>query len=399
MSGAIVNRRRSRLAHRRAAVGLSQERLAEVLGVDRSTVVRWERGDTQPQPWSRPRLARALQISIDELADLLAGAAAEGDRVVSDDGYSDAVELANRVAASDVSGETLRLLEEAADRYAIAYAITPPAELLPTVRQHLDHLTGLVPARKTLVQQRRLLVAGGWLSLLGATLHVDLGQDTAARTRLATAGQLAAHAGHAELRAWCLETWAWRVLTDGDFRQAAAVSRRAQELAPAGGSARIQATAQEGRALARMGDRPGTVAVLERLHRLVSGLERPARPEHHYRYDPAKAASYTATTLAWVGDPAAEGCARDVVRELESAADGVRRPRRVVAAKLDLGLALLSAGKPDESATVALEAIGSGRIVPSNHWRVAEIVRGVAAADAGQARPLTDAYRALVTGA
>lgn len=63
--------KRDRLARRRKAVGLSQERLAERLGVDRSTVVRWERADTDPQPWHRPRLARALGISVDELADLL----------------------------------------------------------------------------------------------------------------------------------------------------------------------------------------------------------------------------------------------------------------------------------------------------------------------------------------
>lgn len=66
--------RRHRLAERRKAIGLSQERLAEVMGVDRSTVVRWERADTDPQPWHRPRLANALRISIEELAALLADA-------------------------------------------------------------------------------------------------------------------------------------------------------------------------------------------------------------------------------------------------------------------------------------------------------------------------------------
>ncbi|MGC4768677.1 helix-turn-helix transcriptional regulator [Micromonospora sp. DT44] len=68
----MTDRRRRRLAQRRKATGLSQERLAEALGVDRSTVVRWERAETDPQPWHRPRLAAALNLSIDELADLLA---------------------------------------------------------------------------------------------------------------------------------------------------------------------------------------------------------------------------------------------------------------------------------------------------------------------------------------
>ena len=36
--------------------GLSRERMAEVLGVDRTTVWRWERGETQPEANSRQAL-------------------------------------------------------------------------------------------------------------------------------------------------------------------------------------------------------------------------------------------------------------------------------------------------------------------------------------------------------
>jgi transcriptional regulator with XRE-family HTH domain len=68
----VAGKRRHRLAQRRKTIGLSQERLAEALGVDRSTVVRWERAETDPQPWHRPRLAAALNLSVEELADLLA---------------------------------------------------------------------------------------------------------------------------------------------------------------------------------------------------------------------------------------------------------------------------------------------------------------------------------------
>jgi len=71
--------KRRRFAARRRAVGLSQEQLAEVLHVDRSTVGRWESGETEPQPWVRPRLARALQVSADDLEGLLADTAAERD--------------------------------------------------------------------------------------------------------------------------------------------------------------------------------------------------------------------------------------------------------------------------------------------------------------------------------
>jgi tetratricopeptide (TPR) repeat protein/transcriptional regulator with XRE-family HTH domain len=64
--------RRQGLAQRRKTVGLTQEQLAERLGVERTTVVRWEGGQTQPAPWLRPRLAKALGISADRIEELLA---------------------------------------------------------------------------------------------------------------------------------------------------------------------------------------------------------------------------------------------------------------------------------------------------------------------------------------
>lgn len=63
--------KRRALADRRRAVGRSQESLAALLGVERSTVVRWEAGETEPLPWCRPKLAEALAISLDELDELL----------------------------------------------------------------------------------------------------------------------------------------------------------------------------------------------------------------------------------------------------------------------------------------------------------------------------------------
>jgi tetratricopeptide (TPR) repeat protein/transcriptional regulator with XRE-family HTH domain len=64
--------KRRRLAQRRKAVGLTQEQLAEQLGVERTTVARWERGETQPLPWLRPKLAQALRLPADRIEELLA---------------------------------------------------------------------------------------------------------------------------------------------------------------------------------------------------------------------------------------------------------------------------------------------------------------------------------------
>ncbi|BCJ64107.1 helix-turn-helix domain-containing protein [Polymorphospora rubra] len=403
--------KRVRFAQRRKAAGLSQEKLAERLMVERSTVVRWESGATEPQPWIRPALAAALNVTADELQTLLDETVVAAVPAVSRDGGAAlltspaatvdgqdaemaAIELARRIEASDVSDSTLGRLEQVADQMAMAYARTPPKELLPQVRRHLAYVSALVDARMTLTHRRQLLVTGGWLALLAATLHIDLRQGDAARAWLRTAEQMAGQAGHAEIAAWCLETRAWELLTAGGYREALELSQRAQAVAPVGSSALIQATAQEGRAWARMGAASETRSSLARVDRLVSNLPTPDNPEHHYRYDPAKAVSYTATTLSWVGDSAAEGFARIAIRELESEPGGVSRPRRVASARLDLGLALLAAGRPDEASSEALAAVTSGRIVPSNWWRAVEVFQGVTQAGIPEATDLRDAFEA-----
>ncbi|MEU3622518.1 hypothetical protein BS329_03795 [Amycolatopsis coloradensis] len=62
---------REAFAARREALGFTQESFGEAVGVEFSTVGRWERGAMTPQPWRRPRIAKALAVSLDELNALL----------------------------------------------------------------------------------------------------------------------------------------------------------------------------------------------------------------------------------------------------------------------------------------------------------------------------------------
>jgi DNA-binding XRE family transcriptional regulator len=66
-----VTAKRRALAERREVVGHSQETLARLVGVEPTTVGRWERGETSPQPWCRPKLADALGVSLEELDVML----------------------------------------------------------------------------------------------------------------------------------------------------------------------------------------------------------------------------------------------------------------------------------------------------------------------------------------
>ncbi|MGH3865684.1 MAG: helix-turn-helix transcriptional regulator [Pseudonocardiaceae bacterium] len=63
--------KREGFARTRRAAGYTQESFAEALGVDRSTVVRWEAGDHEPLPYLQPKIARLLGVSQDGLIELL----------------------------------------------------------------------------------------------------------------------------------------------------------------------------------------------------------------------------------------------------------------------------------------------------------------------------------------
>jgi transcriptional regulator with XRE-family HTH domain len=63
--------RRERLITARKVVGKSQEDVAEAVGVDRTTIGTWERGERTPQPSQRAPYAVALGVSMSELDAML----------------------------------------------------------------------------------------------------------------------------------------------------------------------------------------------------------------------------------------------------------------------------------------------------------------------------------------
>ena len=400
----------------RQAMRLSIRAFAAHLGIDARTVNKWEaRGSTITlRPDTQALMDTALDRAPEDVkarftqaeqhnnqASLFA-ADSPGLQLAAWQGVSsrsgeehEAVELARRVAASDVSSETLGRLEGMVDELAVKYPVTRPQELISPVRQHVSYVMRLLDARKTLDEHRRLLIVGAWFSLIAATLYIDLEQRAAANSWLATAASLAQQAGQSEIHAWRYETEAWQVLNDGNYHRAVELSQAAQRLAPRGSSAAIQATAQEGRAWARLGKVEETHNALTRVERFVSRMTQPETPEHHYHYDPDKAEAYVATTLAWLGDVASEHHSRHVVATLTQEAEAGRWPRRLASANVDLALALLLTDRLDEACAVTQASMLSGRLVASNHWRALEVVRAVEARDLPEAPDLRESYELM----
>lgn len=240
--------KRHLLAEWRKTMGFTQEGLAEAIGVDRSTVVRWERGETEPQPWHRPRLATALAISTDTLADLLGSPRAQV--VPPGATVGDAVRGFRRMD-SELGGARL---------YG---AVTD--YLRDTVGPRMFGSAAGPEGRATFAAACTLTEMAGWMA------H-DQGQDPAAQRHFRMAYAMARAAGDSQLLAHVLGSLGYLALHDGDARAALRFARMGgdslpeQDRAP-GVAARLSAL--RARACAHLGDADQCAAMIGAAERLL----------------------------------------------------------------------------------------------------------------------------------
>jgi transcriptional regulator with XRE-family HTH domain len=300
--------------------------------------------------------------------DLATVPGARVDESVSDE--LEAIEFARRVRAGDVSAATLDGLALGVHELCRRYTRIPPAELVDAVRGYRRHVFDLLDARMALRRRRELIVTAGWLSLLAACLHVDLGQYAAARESRRAAHDLGVDAGDRQIVAWGLEVRAWQAILTRRYEDAVKLCRAGQDVAGRDTSAAVQLTAQEARAQARLGRARETHGGLDNASVSCSRLPTPVYSDHHFTFDSRKLTSYTATALAWLGDgERAEPFAREVIdmRQREG------WPRRVATARIDLALVLTQQNRAEEACDLGHLALSSGRLVPSNIWRAGEL--------------------------
>ncbi|MFQ6147074.1 helix-turn-helix transcriptional regulator [Streptomyces seoulensis] len=193
--------KRHALVRRRRALGYTQESLAEALGVERSTVRRWESAASSPLPFQRPRLASLLRIDIEQLQDLLASApttSSRAERVNHALRRPSGVDLI--VAAELRSG-----MEDLTGRYDAL----PSAALLADAGQQLNQIAFLADEAPSGRVQRELRSLQADAATLMGQLIWDASQrrdHESARTYYAQSLEVARHLrdqateGHALLR-------------------------------------------------------------------------------------------------------------------------------------------------------------------------------------------------------
>lgn len=292
---------RRRFVQRRKALGFTQESLAELLNVERSTVVRWEAGKSEPLAWLWPKLASALKVTPEQLTDLLAGgstdapaeapvdndaqmdddldrrgalkvlavgAASFGSCVVSvRDVVLDAARSSAMLRASvetpgisqfAMTGARQRLYRLATD-YALA---SDPALILSELVELRDELhTALTTRNHHPNDARDLYVLLGAACVLLSSISHDLSEPLAGMTQATTAETFAELSGHHGLLTWVyctkamIASW-WATPTEvlHHIQKAHAVG--------AFGIPAVRLAGLQARALAQLGKRTEAIAVL-----------------------------------------------------------------------------------------------------------------------------------------
>ena len=299
------------------------------------------------------------------------------------DGAVEAVELAREAEASDLGAGTLENIDLAVDRLRRSYASAPPALLIPRVQARLRGLRRLHTGRLNLAQRRQLLVAGGWLATLLATLEFDAGDQPAAEDSRDAALQLGKAAGHQEIMAWSFELLAWFALVNHQPRQALDLAQQGLTLAP-NTSAGVQLAMQQARVWARLGQRRETEQALRAGATALARLPPPAHPEDHFAFDAPKLTFYAAMCFTWLHQTEqAEDHARQVIAQSTEVPGVLRWPTRYAVAQVDLALLAVQRGQPDEAALRGTSALDSGRVVASTLGWFAELddllIRGYSA--------------------
>ncbi|MBT2398662.1 helix-turn-helix transcriptional regulator [Streptomyces sp. ISL-100] len=251
-----------RLAERRKALGYSQETFAQALGVDRTTVGRWESNKNAPQPPLRPKLAEVLQVDLAELDALVAqpqtpAQESAGTPPSNDYGSGDTEEMIRRefLRAIAVIGTLAPLpaddreaLNDAARRgtasdflsmnghlWQVYQLARSKRSMRPIVSEQLSSLNRTLTGRSD-AQVQPLCSAAGDLFQLAGELAFDSNRYTDATDSYALAASASKEAGAFDLWACALVRHAYVDVYEHRFKEATDVLSAAERVAKRGDS-------------------------------------------------------------------------------------------------------------------------------------------------------------------
>lgn len=320
-------------------MGYSQERLAQILGVEKSTVWRWEAGRADPQPWARQKLAELLKLSEIELQDLLfppTGADGAASQQTARPGLAPLTAL-EAFRAADVRAGGGKLYNRVLD-----YLVTElgPGLFIPGSNSH-DVFSA----------------AAGLTEMAGWMAH-DAGNNTTAEQHFRRALELAAVSGDRQLTAHIYASLAHLTLSTGNAHNAAAFAQSGFKVIarhPAHVAIRARLHAMLARTAALAGNRNACSTHLQAAEALVETTGNGAAPLSPWTsdFDHGSLASEATRCFHHLGDRAeVERAARRVI-ELRPPA----RARSRAFGQLALARVLIAKREPEPASHLAAEVL------------------------------------------
>jgi transcriptional regulator with XRE-family HTH domain len=395
--------RRIGFARARKAAGFTQESFAEAMGVDRSTVVRWDAGEREPLPYKRPKLARLLKITMQELDDLLTPADTNpptGERAVSPTQPSRAggVPLPMVVAMEDprryLDGPVIDYLSRQLVMCKADDGSMGPAAVLPVVLGILGaiehHARAVTPAVR-----RSLLTVGADAAEFAAWLYRDSRDPVRASFWHDRAIEWAQESGDMPMQGYVLLKKSQMAYEERDGLRVLTFAQAAQygpwQLPP---RVRAEVTQQEARGLAMLGEPFSAVERKLEDARLLADTEDAGDERYAHLgayYNEGAHMLRAASCYVEAGKPAK---AAALFAEVLSSGNLSRRDQGYFRARYAGALAL--SGEPDDAAQEGLAAMQLVTEMGSNRTK-RELVRVIQILAPWSSRPGPRALREAVT--
>ncbi len=368
--------KRHRLAQRRKSIGFTQEGLAEQLGVDPTTVRRWESGETEggPQPWVRPKLAHYLQVSAEQLEELLhepvtdhlsvgsqrVGSGRRGADLAIGSSFSPQQTEQLRCGLHDVftegttTGAVLDDCELIVVRHGAATKDRPAALLLDDLMADIAELKRTMMQCRSLSALRRLTRVAAHLSGLMCLTLIKLDERQAFRNWSRTARIAASEADDAVTHSWVLAQESYGHFYSDDLTEAVHVAQYAQAVIPTTPCVgAVLAAALEARAQAALGRTEETRSALQRAETILAALDMGADTPSAFAYDEAQLRFHESNALTHLGDTTAAWAAQDRALELVAPGDFMDR----AFTQLDRAMCLAIDGDASGAATYTLDTV------------------------------------------
>jgi transcriptional regulator with XRE-family HTH domain len=378
--------RRARLSDARKSAGYSQEALAEQLGIDRTTVQRWESGEYTPQPLQRANLATALGMTSDVLEAVL-GVEPTGMQVAAPPpspleptrtafpgspsapgdllGLLDAARplVDGALSSTTLSRGRLDLIEERVAEHLVLYTRTAPAAMLSALASDIVEVQAIAAVRQPGMVQIRLSETLAVLALLAADALMKLGEIRRSRYWYGTARLASDDTGNLQLQARVRAQEAMLPYYYGNVEQAVELARSAQALLPGVASEPTAlAAAAEGRALAKLGDARGAELAMDRAQRYVDQADSLSSSDAAFHFNHKRLLMYLSGTLSYLDEPTrATRVQEEALALYGTDPDLVIDPALI---RLDQAVVLANQGRVDEACQLAVEVVTT---LPAEH--------------------------------